>query len=68
MIDTPIDASDTGALHKHGHASGANIALTIGALGVVFGDIGTSPLYAFKVALDASAAVPAQMRCSASSR
>lgn len=26
--------------------------LTIGALGVVFGDIGTSPLYALKVALD----------------
>src|SRR5687767_9231315 len=25
-------------------------ALTIGALGVVFGDIGTSPLYAFKQA------------------
>ena len=26
--------------------SGAQIALVIGALGVVFGDIGTSPLYA----------------------
>lgn len=26
--------------------------LTIGALGIVFGDIGTSPLYALKVALD----------------
>ena len=29
----------------------ANLALTIGALGVVFGDIGTSPLYAFREAL-----------------
>jgi K+ transporter len=29
-------------------------ALTIAALGVVFGDIGTSPLYAFRVALSAS--------------
>ncbi|TFF25510.1 potassium transporter Kup [Jiella endophytica] len=52
MIDTPIDASEAGALHKLGH--GPNVALTVGALGVVFGDIGTSPLYAFKVALAAS--------------
>jgi KUP system potassium uptake protein len=29
-------------------------ALTVGALGVVFGDIGTSPLYAFKEAFGAS--------------
>ncbi len=29
----------------------AMIALTIGAIGVVFGDIGTSPLYAFREAL-----------------
>ncbi len=28
-----------------------SLALTVGALGVVFGDIGTSPLYAFRVAL-----------------
>jgi KUP system potassium uptake protein len=31
-------------------------ALTIGAIGVVFGDIGTSPLYAFREALAQSAA------------
>ena len=29
--------------------------LMVGALGVVFGDIGTSPLYALKVAVEASA-------------
>ena len=29
-------------------------ALVIAALGVVFGDIGTSPLYAFRVALGAA--------------
>ena len=29
------------------------LAAEIGALGVVFGDIGTSPLYAFKTALAA---------------
>ena len=28
----------------------------VGALGVVFGDIGTSPLYALKVSLDATGA------------
>ena len=27
-------------------------ALTLGALGVVFGDLGTSPLYTFKTVLD----------------
>ncbi len=32
------------------------IALTIGAIGVVFGDIGTSPLYAFREALNQTAA------------
>ncbi|WP_235512658.1 potassium transporter Kup [Sphingomonas sp. Leaf17] len=32
------------------------VALTIGAIGVVFGDIGTSPLYAFREALGQSAA------------
>lgn len=31
------------------------LALTIGAIGVVFGDIGTSPLYAFREALQQSA-------------
>ncbi|MCJ2114896.1 KUP/HAK/KT family potassium transporter, partial [Methylobacterium sp. E-025] len=33
------------------HAAGP--ALTLGALGVVYGDIGTSPLYAFKEAVKA---------------
>ena len=31
-------------------------ALTIGAIGVVYGDIGTSPLYAFREALGQTAA------------
>lgn len=35
-------------LHKSGPA------LVLGALGVVYGDIGTSPLYAFREALHAS--------------
>jgi KUP system potassium uptake protein len=33
----------------------ATVALAIGAIGVVFGDIGTSPLYAFREALGQSA-------------
>ena len=35
----------------HGHAPpGSGMALMIGAIGVVFGDIGTSPLYTLKEA------------------
>jgi KUP system potassium uptake protein len=35
-------------------------ALTIGAIGVVYGDIGTSPLYAFREALRATGMAPAR--------
>ena len=41
---TPATASDE---HGHGHQEGF-AKLAIGAVGVVFGDIGTSPLYAFR--------------------
>ncbi len=37
---------------KHG---GATFGLALGSVGVVFGDIGTSPLYAFRVALNTAA-------------
>ncbi|HET6397286.1 MAG TPA: potassium transporter Kup [Pseudoxanthomonas sp.] len=33
-----------------GHAHGGHLALVVAAIGVVFGDIGTSPLYTFKEA------------------
>src|SRR5688572_12809660 len=36
----------------HGHQQAASGALALGALGVVFGDIGTSPLYAFREAFE----------------
>jgi KUP system potassium uptake protein len=49
-----IGRSDTGQLLHKG--SGWFLALT--ALGVVFGDIGTSPLYTFSVALNATGHVP----------
>lgn len=52
---TPSEAaSDDGArregpgqAHSHGHGA-SKTALAVGAVGVVFGDIGTSPLYAFR--------------------
>ncbi len=38
-----------GAAHSaHGHGSNGLLKLSLGAIGVVFGDIGTSPLYAFR--------------------
>jgi KUP system potassium uptake protein len=41
-------------VHPQGHP--ALLALTVGAIGVVFGDIGTSPLYAFREALGQTSA------------
>ena len=32
----------------HGHAQGSLPKLAVGAIGIVFGDIGTSPIYAFR--------------------
>jgi KUP system potassium uptake protein len=43
------DVSSIGTtVDGHGHHHGGLIALAIGAVGVVFGDIGTSPIYAFR--------------------
>ena len=39
----PPDAS-----HGQGHAQGPLYKLALGAVGIVFGDIGTSPIYAFR--------------------
>lgn len=50
MQDTHSGSVDSQNIHNHSLA-----ALTIGAIGVVFGDIGTSPLYAFREALHHSA-------------
>ena len=35
---------------EHSHTKAGTAALALGALGIVYGDIGTSPLYAFKEA------------------
>src|SRR3954454_19897394 len=39
----------------HGHAKPATALLTLGALGVVYGDIGTSPLYALRESFESRA-------------
>ncbi len=52
MSSTVTAAASSGgpdAGHAHGHGKQASTAaLVVGAIGVVFGDIGTSPLYAFR--------------------
>ncbi len=44
-------ANEVEAITSHGHGNAGFWGLTIGAIGVVFGDIGTSPLYAMREAL-----------------
>ena len=44
-------AADDGSPHHSRHGVGGFMALMIGSVGVVFGDIGTSPLYAMREAL-----------------
>ncbi|OCK59806.1 potassium transporter Kup [Bradyrhizobium sp. LMTR 3] len=44
-----VSVTSTEAAHD-GHATSGFWALTLGSIGVVFGDIGTSPLYAFREA------------------
>ena len=52
VADGPRDAShgadDDGEELGHGHARDPFLKLAVGAVGVVFGDIGTSPIYAFR--------------------
>ncbi|GAA4041849.1 potassium transporter Kup [Sphingomonas rosea] len=47
--DNASNESVTESEHSHGHAPEGSLAkLMIGAVGIVFGDIGTSPIYAFR--------------------
>jgi KUP system potassium uptake protein len=48
LVSQPIAADAA----PEAHAPAGRAALTLGALGVVFGDIGTSPLYALQATLD----------------
>ncbi|TIS03657.1 MAG: potassium transporter Kup, partial [Mesorhizobium sp.] len=58
------NASETESLEPSGHAETerqhSTKVLMLGALGVVYGDIGTSPIYAFREALHASGGVVAR--------
>jgi KUP system potassium uptake protein len=49
-----VSVTSTEAQHE-GRATSGFWALTLGSIGVVFGDIGTSPLYAFREAATAAA-------------
>ncbi|OYY70440.1 MAG: potassium transporter Kup [Sphingomonadales bacterium 17-56-6] len=47
--------------HDGGHAHGSLAALSVGAIGIVFGDIGTSPLYALKETFAGHHPMPADL-------
>jgi len=50
MSITATGGADAAPPHDvtHGHAQGPLYKLAVGAVGIVFGDIGTSPIYAFR--------------------
>jgi KUP system potassium uptake protein len=50
MGSHPVDTAEPTSDHSPGHRA-SQAALVLGALGVVFGDIGTSPLYTLKECL-----------------
>src|SRR4051794_7267483 len=54
--DIAVPAPETAAANGHGdaHTTTGIGALTLGSIGVVYGDIGTSPLYAFREAVVAA--------------
>jgi KUP system potassium uptake protein len=54
-----LQPDDTPNIHDPDHRQTKFIALVIGAVGVVYGDIGTSPLYAFREAMLAAGATTA---------
>jgi KUP system potassium uptake protein len=51
VTDTAVDDVARPAIDGHGHGGSGFAAMTLGSIGVVYGDIGTSPLYALKTAL-----------------
>jgi KUP system potassium uptake protein len=60
MADSHSDSIDgqSEAHGHHGHAQGSLAKLAVGAIGVVYGDIGTSPIYAFRETFASHHGVP----------
>src|SRR5258708_5813109 len=56
MLSIPAPHGSEVPVHANGeaHPSSSFWALTLGSIGVVYGDIGTSPLYAFREAIVAA--------------
>ncbi|HZC95473.1 MAG TPA: KUP/HAK/KT family potassium transporter, partial [Bradyrhizobium sp.] len=54
--ESAITAAETPAANGHGdaHSTAGFKALMLGSIGVVYGDIGTSPLYALREAVIAA--------------
>jgi KUP system potassium uptake protein len=52
---TATQSSEEPTAHGEGHGHSSFWKLTLGSIGVVYGDIGTSPLYAFREAASAAA-------------
>jgi K+ transporter len=62
-MTTGISAADAASTVKPTVAHGSLGVLMLGALGVVYGDIGTSPLYTLKTALDWGTPLHRQFLC-----
>jgi KUP system potassium uptake protein len=60
-VQFAIPAAETPAANGHGeaHCTATFRALTLGSMGVVYGDIGTSPLYALREAVVAASGTSA---------
>ena len=65
-MSAPVSAPASSAEHRDQHA-GARAALALGALGVVFGDIGTSPLYTVQTVFNPAIRTGRRSRPTASS-
>jgi KUP system potassium uptake protein len=53
-VVAPASETTAGGLHGEAHSTTGFGALTLGSIGVVYGDIGTSPLYALRQAVVAA--------------
>ncbi len=51
QVSAHLSPPEAEAVDSHGHGHAGFWGLAVGAIGVVFGDIGTSPLYAFQAAM-----------------